>query len=70
MLRKDLIIHKTRMQLDEFLAPMLAQVDKPRKRFLRQTVRAYVLNVNRGSLCLASFCTTLAGIWLFARNEI
>ncbi|MFX0199223.1 MAG: hypothetical protein ACFFCW_24130, partial [Candidatus Hodarchaeota archaeon] len=27
-------------------------------------LRAYVLNVNRGSECLASFWTTLAGVWL------
>jgi len=28
MLRKDLLIYKTRMLLDEFLTPMLGQVDK------------------------------------------
>jgi hypothetical protein len=38
MLRKDLLIHKTKMMLDEFLFPMLGQLDKPRQRFLRQTV--------------------------------
>lgn len=40
MLRKDLLLQKTRMLLNEFLAPMLEQVDKPRQRFLKRTVRA------------------------------
>lgn len=44
MLRKDLLISKTRMLLDEFLGPMLDQVDKPRQRFLRQTVRAILFS--------------------------
>jgi hypothetical protein len=34
MIRKDLLFHKTRGLLDEFLAPMLERVDKPRQRFL------------------------------------
>jgi hypothetical protein len=38
MLRKDLLIHKTKMMLGELLLPMLGQLDKPRQRFLRQTV--------------------------------
>ena len=53
MLRKDLLIHKTRMLLDEFLAPMLGQVDKPRQRFLRQTVRAILFS---GSLVVMELC--------------
>lgn len=53
MLRKDLLIHKTRMLLDEFLAPMLGQVDKPRQRFLRQTIRAILFS---GSLVVMELC--------------
>ena len=53
MLRKDLLIGKTRMLLDEFLAPMLGQVDKPRQRFLRQTVRAILFS---GSLVVMELC--------------
>ena len=33
-------------------------------------VLAYVLKHNRGSECRASFMITLAGVWLFARNEM
>jgi len=53
MLRKDLLIDKTRMMLDEFLAPMLGQVDKPRQRFLKQTVRAILFS---GSLVVMELC--------------
>lgn len=53
MLRKDVLIHKSRMLLDEFLAPMLEQVDKPRKRFLQQTVRAILFS---GSLVVMELC--------------
>ena len=53
MLRKDVLIHKSRMLLDEFLAPMLGQVDKPRKRFLKQTVRAILFS---GSLVVMELC--------------
>jgi hypothetical protein len=40
MVHKDLLIHKSQMLLGEFLAPMLEQVDKPRKRFLQQAIRS------------------------------
>jgi Transposase DDE domain len=53
MVREDLIICKTRALLDEFLAPMQAQVDKPRKRFLRQAVRGILLS---GTLVLMELC--------------
>jgi len=53
MLRKDVLIHKSRRLLDEFLAPMLEQVDKPRKRFLKQTVRAILFS---GSLVVMELC--------------
>lgn len=43
MVRKDLVISKSRTLLDEFPAPMLAQVDKPKQRFLKQTVRTILL---------------------------
>jgi len=44
MLRKDLIICKTRQVLDEFMAPIVAQADKPRQRFLRQAVGAILFS--------------------------
>jgi hypothetical protein len=53
MLRKDLLIDKTRMLLGEFMAPMLDQVDKPRQRFLKQTVRAILFS---GSLVVMELC--------------
>ena len=53
MLRKDLLIHKTKTLLDEFLNPMLEQLDKPRKRFLKQTVRAILFS---GSLVVMELC--------------
>jgi hypothetical protein len=53
MVRKDLLIHKTQRLLDEFLAPMLEHVDKPRQRFLRQTVRAILFS---GSLVVMELC--------------
>lgn len=44
MVHKDLLIHKSRMLLGEFLAPMLEQVDKPRKRFLQQAIRGILFS--------------------------
>ncbi len=35
MVREDLLMHKTRDLLNEFRAPMLQEVDKPRRRFLQ-----------------------------------
>ncbi len=39
MIRKDLLIRKTRTLLGEFVRPRLEQVDKPRQRFLQQAIR-------------------------------
>jgi len=44
MLRKDLILSKTRNLLNEFMAPLLAETDKPRRRFLRQALGAILLS--------------------------
>lgn len=44
MVHKDLLIHKSRILLSEFLAPMLEQVDKPRKRFLQQAIRGILFS--------------------------
>lgn len=44
MLRKDLLIHKTRELLNEFLTPLLQEVDKPRKRFLQQGIRGILFS--------------------------
>ncbi len=44
MVHKDLLIHKSRMLLSEFLAPMLERVDRPRKRFLHQAVRGILFS--------------------------
>lgn len=43
-IRKDLLIHKTRTILGEFLQPMLDAMDKPRKRFLQQTIRGILFS--------------------------
>jgi hypothetical protein len=53
MIRKDLLVHKTKTLLDDFLNPMLGQLDKPRQRFLRQTVRAILFS---GSLVVMELC--------------
>ena len=53
MFHKDLLICKARMLLDEFLAPVLAQVDKPRQQFPKQTVRAILFF---GSLVAMELC--------------
>ena len=53
MVHKDLLIHKSRMLLGEFLAPMLEQVDKPRKRFLQQAIRGILFS---GSLVVMELC--------------
>jgi len=41
MIREDLLIHKTRALLNESLAPLLQEVDKPRRRFLQQRMGAF-----------------------------
>lgn len=53
MVRKDLLIHKTRTLLKEFLAPMLSQLDKPRQRFLQQVLRGILFS---GSLVVMDWC--------------
>lgn len=53
MLRKDLVLSKTRALLDEYLWPMQAKVDKPRQRFLRQSTRGILLS---GSLVVTELC--------------
>lgn len=52
-IRKDLLIHKTRKSLGQFLAPMLAAVDKPRRRFLSQVTRGILFS---GSLVITDVC--------------
>jgi hypothetical protein len=44
MLRKDFVLHKTKNLLSEFLNPIIANTDKPRQKFLRQTVAAILLS--------------------------
>lgn len=44
MLRQDALISKIRSELDIFLEPMLAVADRPRQKFLRQSVRAILLS--------------------------
>lgn len=44
MLRQDALISKIRSELDIFLQPMLAAADRPRQKFLRQSVRAILLS--------------------------
>ncbi len=44
MLRKDFILHKTRTLLSGFVSPIIAAADKPRQKFLRQTVAAILLS--------------------------
>lgn len=53
MVQKDLLIDNTRSLLGEFLDPMLGQLDKPRQRFLRQTIRAILFS---GSLVVMELC--------------
>ena len=52
MLRKDLIISKTRNLLNEFMAPIMAKADKPRRKFLHQALGAILLS---GSLIVSEF---------------
>ena len=44
MLDKDFIICKTRAELCEFIQPMTEQLDRPRKKFLRQVIGAILLS--------------------------
>ena len=44
MLRKDFVLCKTRNLLNEFMAPITAKADKPRRKFLRQAVGAILLS--------------------------
>jgi len=44
MLRKDFILCKTRNLLNEFIRPITTVADKPRQRFLRQTLKAILLS--------------------------
>jgi len=52
MLRKDFVLCKTRNLLNEFMAPITAKADKPRQKFLRQSVGAILLS---GSLIVTEF---------------
>lgn len=51
MLRKDFILSATRSLLKEFISPMVAVVDKPRKKFLAQTLTGILFS---GSLVVKS----------------
>ena len=53
MVRQDLLISKTRTLLGEFLGPMQDQLDKPRKRFLRQIIRGILFS---GTLVVMELC--------------
>lgn len=44
MLRHDFILSKTRNLLSVFLAPLMGQTDRPRQRFLRQTIGAILMS--------------------------
>jgi hypothetical protein len=52
MLRKDFILCKTRKLLSEFISPIVNQTDRPRQKFLRQTIGAILLC---GSLVVSEF---------------
>ena len=52
MLRKDFVLCKTRNLLNEFMAPITAKADKPRRKFLRQSIGAILLS---GSLIVTEF---------------
>jgi hypothetical protein len=52
MIRHDHLISKVKTLLQEYLQPMMASADKPRKKFLRQTVGAVLLS---GSLVVSEF---------------
>ena len=67
MLRKDVLIHKSRILLDEFLAPMLGQVDKPRKRFLKQTVRGVLGSAGKPVPVLTSSLNSSIPVSLLAQ---
>ena len=47
MLRKDFVLCKTKNLLNEFMAPITAKADKPRRKFLRQAVGAILLSNHR-----------------------
>jgi len=44
MLRKDFVLHKTKILLSEYLNPIISNTDKPRQKFLRQAVAAILLS--------------------------
>ncbi len=52
-MRKDWLIRQTRDLRGEFLGPMLDEVDKPRRRFLPQTVRGILFS---GSPVMMDVC--------------
>jgi len=52
MLRKDFILCKTRKLLNEFMKPIISQTDKPRQKFLLQSVGAILLS---GTLVVSEF---------------
>ena len=52
MLNKDFILCKTKNLLHEFMTPITAEADKPRRKFLRQAIGAILLS---GSLIVTEF---------------
>ena len=52
MLRKDFILCKTKKLLSKFMSPIISQIDRPRQKFLHQTVEAILLC---GSLVVSEF---------------
>jgi hypothetical protein len=44
MLPKDFVLCKSRDLLNEFIAPIIVNADKPRRKFLRQTIKNILLS--------------------------
>jgi len=63
MLRKDLILCKTRKLLSEFMSPIMNQTDRPRQKFLRQTAGVILLSgslvVSEFARCICNDCSDL-----------
>jgi hypothetical protein len=52
MLKKDIILNNTRCLLNEYINPIIQKADKPRKKFLRQSIGAILV---LGSLLVTEF---------------
>jgi hypothetical protein len=74
MLPKDFVLCKSRDLLNEFIAPIIVNADKPRRKFLRQTIKnillssSLVFTANVVKIVMSDLYVVTS--WLLSKNKL